>query len=259
MESGCFDMLCEQEQALQENYRRLDAVVKVLKELAETGKTEPEQVQLLQSLSEEYHQLVGSSIDLRYVKYQTREAQIAALKRTRRNDDYTRLKNVEGLAEFVTLYETLNIDNLKYVNLLERLSVDLVKEIEIADPSVTEFDVDMWNPPKGIFEILEELALSGTDMASVRSRLTGYLDQIKMERAKYTIENKHSLQGILRDLNKEVSNWRKEWDSIENVMFGDGSNSMKKMLQNIDSLRTKLDLEKSPQDSEIDQAVIADE
>lgn len=253
METGCFDMLCEQEQALQENHRRLNAVIKVLSELAEPANSEPEQIRLLKSLSEEYQELVGSSIDLRYLKCQTRESQIAASNKARRNADYSKLQNIDGLAEFVTLYDMVSMDYLRYVNLLERLSVDLVKEIEIADPTVTEFVVNKWNPPKGIFEILDELADPATDVVAVRSRLNGYLDQIKMERAKYTIENKHSLQGTLRDLNKEVSNWRKEWDSIENVMFGDGSHSMKKMLQNIDSLKSKLDIEKSAQDTEVEK------
>lgn len=245
MESGYFDILCEQEQALQENHRCLDSVCKILRELAEPEKDETEQVQSLRLLSEKYQELVGSSISLRYVKYQTRESEIAALKRTRRNGDYNRLQNIEGLSEFVTVYEKISSDYLKYVNLLERLSVDLVKDIEIADPTVSEFVVGKWNPPKGILEILEELADPATDVSAVRSRLDGYLDRIKMERAKYIIENKHSLQGALRDLNKEVSSWRKEWDSIENVMFGDGSNSMKKMLQNIESLKSKLQLEEA--------------
>lgn len=239
MENSCFERLCEQEQALHENHEHLGSVLKRLHELADPDKDEASQIAALKSLAEEYEALVASSVDLRFAKYQTRESQVAALQRTRRNGDYVRVQNIEGLGEFITLRETINRNHLTYVNLLERLSVDLVKEIEIADPSVTEFVVDKWNPPKELQAILEELGESGTDATA--ARLDGYLDQIKMERAKYTIENKHSLQGTLRDLNKEVNDWRKEWDSIENWMFGDSAHSMKRMMQNIDSLRSRLE------------------
>ncbi|QLQ77843.1 hypothetical protein HG537_0A00900 [Torulaspora globosa] len=243
MDNSCFERLCEQEQALHENYRHLSSAFKVLHELTDLGKDESAQMDSLRSLSHEYSSLVESSVDLRFAKYQARESQVAALQRTRRNSNYARLQNVKSLPEFITLLETISRNYLTYVNLLERLSVDLVKEIEIADPSVTEFVVDKWNPPKGLQPILENLADCNTDPEIATARLDGYLDQIKMERAKYTIENRHSLQGILRDLNKEVNDWRKEWDSIENWMFGDSEHSMKKMLQNIDSLKSKLQLQ----------------
>ncbi|QLL30276.1 hypothetical protein HG536_0A00930 [Torulaspora globosa] len=240
MDNSCFERLCEQEQALHENYRHLNSVFRVLHELTDTSKDESAQMDTLESLSDEYSSLVASSVDLRFSKYQARESQVAALQRTRRNSNYARLQSVENLAEFITLLENISRNYLTYVNLLKRLSIDLVKEIEIADPSVTEFVVDKWNPPKSLQPILEDLGDCNTDPQAAVARLDGYLDQIKMERAKYTIENRHSLQGILRDLNKEVSDWRKEWDSIENWMFGDSAHSMKKMLQNIDSLKSKL-------------------
>lgn len=243
MDNSCFERLCEQEQALHENYQHLNGVLQVLRELTDASKDESGQMNALRSLSEGYSSLVASCVDLRFAKYQARESQVAALQRTRRNSNYARLQSVENLAEFITLVETISRNYLTYVNLLERLSVDLVKEIEIADPSVTEFVVDRWNPPKALQPILEDLADCNTDPEAANDRLDGYLDQIKMERAKYTIENRHSLQGILRDLNKEVNDWRKEWDAIENWMFGDSAHSMKKMLQNIDSLKSKLQLE----------------
>lgn len=246
-ESNYFDMMCEQEQVLQENHRQLHCVIGLLKDLANPEAPEADRILLLQSLSKEYKRLTSSSVDLRFIKYQTRESQISALKRTRRNINPSKLQTIEDLGEYITLHETVGRDSLEYINLLERLSVDLAKQIEIADPAVTEFVVDNWNPPKGIFAILEELENPDTDAADLRSRLSRYLDQIKMERAKYTIQNKYSLQETLRNLNKEVNDWRKEWDSIENLMFGDSSHSMKKMLQNIELLKSKLN---SPMTSE---------
>lgn len=240
-ESPYFDMLCEQEQVLQENHRQLQCVIGLLKDLANPETPEADQILLLQSLSKKYKDLISSSVDLRFIKYQTRESQISALKRTRRNINPSKLQTIEDLGEYVTLHETVGRESLEYVNLLERLSVDLAKQIEIADPAVTEFVVDNWNPPKGIFAILEELENPDTDAADLRSRLSRYLDQIKMERAKYTIQNKYSLQETLSSLNKEVNDWRKEWDAIENLMFGDSSHSMKKMLQNIELLKSKVE------------------
>lgn len=243
-EQTYFDTLCEEEQISQETHEQLHTVVEVLKELANATKSEQEQNELLHSLSKEHRKLTDICIDLRYAKYQAREAQVAASKRTKKNHSNTKLQDTKSLAEYITLCESISKDSLEYVNLLERLSVDLAKQIEIADPKVSEFIVDNWNPPKGIYAILETLGDPTVDPKDIATRIRGYLDQIKMERAKYTIQNKYSLQETLHDLTKEVNSWRKECDSMENLMFGDSSNSMKKMLQNVDSLKFRLDREK---------------
>lgn len=241
LEFTYFDSLCEEDQALQQNYEQLQEVLQTLKNLAEPGKSEDDQLQSLRNLANSHEKLVSNSIDLRYTKYKTRESQVANGKRFRRNENHSKLQNVQGLKEYVTLMEHVNKESLDYVNLLQRLSVDLAKQIEISDTEVGEFAVNNWNPPADMQSILEQLADPEKDSTQLQLQLTHYLDQIKMERAKYTIENKYSLQETLNEVNKEVNYWRRNWNTIENLMFGDSAHSIKKMLQSIDLLKTKLE------------------
>lgn len=241
LEFTYFDSLCEEDQALQQNYEQLQNVMQILKNLTESEKSEDDQLQSLRNLVGAHEKLVSSSIDLRYTKYKTRESQVTNSKRFRRNENHGKLQNVQGLKEYVTMIEHVNKESLDYVNLLQRLSVDLAKQIEISEPGVSEFVVNNWNPPHDMQLILEQLADPKKDSTQLQSQLDQHLDQIKMERAKYTIENKYSLQETLNEINKEVNYWRRNWNAIENLMFGDSSHSMKKMLQSIDLLRTKLE------------------
>ncbi|GAV53208.1 hypothetical protein ZYGR_0AI04920 [Zygosaccharomyces rouxii] len=253
LEFTYFDSLCEEDQALQQNYEQLQDVLQILKNLSEPGRSEEDQLQSLRNLAGSHEKLVSSSIDLRYTKYKTRESQVTSGKRFKRNENHSKLQNVQGLREYVTLVEHVNKDSLDYVNLLQRLSVDLAKQIEISDPKVSEFVVNNWSPPDDMQSILEQLADPEKDSTQLRSRLDQHLDQIKMERAKYTIENKYSLQETLNEVNKEMNYWRRNWNAIENLMFGDSAHSIKKMLQSIDLLRTKL--EKPDQSGETDSNV----
>lgn len=235
-----FDSLCEEEQSLQENYSRLNKVLQTLKSLTTPGKSDADQLSLLHSLQESQKELIDSSIDLRYVKYNARESQVTVSKRSRRNASHSKLQSLEGLREYITLWELSNKETLDYINLLQRLSVDLAKQIEISDPEKSAFEVNRWEPTDRMQTIVEQLADPNVDSALLNSQLVEYMDQIKMERAKYTIENKHSLQETLIELNKEVNYWRRNWNAIENLMFGDNSHSIKRMIHSIDILRSKL-------------------
>ena len=75
-----------------------------------------------------------------------------------------------------------------------------------------------------------------------------------MARAKFGLENKYSLKERLSTLTKELNHWRKEWDDIEMLMFGDDAHSMKKMIQKIDSLKSEINApsESYPVDKEGD-------
>lgn len=235
-----FDSLCEEEQYLQENYSKLHNVLKTMKSLAQPGKSDEDRLQLLYSLQSSHQELVDSSIGLRYVKYKTRESQVISSRKFRRSGEYNGLQDVEGMREFITLWEVVNKEMLDYINLLQRLSVDLAKQIEISDPEVNEFDLNNWTPSSAMQAILEQFADPQVESSRLKLLLVQYMDQIKMERAKYTIENKHSLQEKLIELNKEVNYWRRNWNAIENLMFGDSTHSIKRMLQSIDLLKSKL-------------------
>lgn len=235
-----FESLCAQEQYLQTNYSETQSIIKILKSLANEEASDEEIIALLKKLTDKYQSLTASSIDLKYSKYDTREAQIAMMNLGEKGARGSELDSVPDFQEYSLLVENINKELLVYMNLLGRLSSDLAKQIELTDTAVTPVIVDDWCPPEEILSILEKFTTETTKTSELRSKLQHYLDQIKMERARFTLENEYSLKETLDKLNMEVNYWRKEWDNIEMLMFGDGPNSMKRMMKNVNTLRSKM-------------------
>ncbi|KAL3235605.1 Thp2p [Nakaseomyces bracarensis] len=236
-----YDALCEQEQVLQENHGHLLSVIGILKSLNEEVGDE-ELLVRLGKLSRSLKELVDSSVELRYRKYQARELRVTmdALGPEDNDEVVKAVQRNEKLREYIDLIEAINRDSLTYVNMLGRLSVDLAKQIELSDNSVTEFVVSEWKPPQEVQEILEKFLDLDDSTRNLDEQLDKYLDGIKMERAKYSLENKYALQEQLKTLEKEVSHWREAWVDIEKLMFGDSAQSMKGMLRSIEKMQTKL-------------------
>ncbi|CCF58378.1 hypothetical protein KAFR_0E02250 [Kazachstania africana CBS 2517] len=239
-ESTYFDTLCELEQCLQANYENLDAVLDTLQNLTSENLNDEQMVHSLQMLSKQYKALLDSSVDLRYSKFNTRESQIASIRNSEReNNVFADTKPQRNLNEYVKYIENINRDTHEYVNLLERLSVDLGKQVDISDSNVTELVVDDWTPPSELISLLEQYNESSSDIELQDSKVDRYLDQLKLLRAKYAMENNYLLKSTLNDLNDEVNYWRREYENIESMMFGNGPNSMKKMLHNVEVLKVK--------------------
>ncbi|EJS43394.1 thp2p [Saccharomyces arboricola H-6] len=234
-----FESLCEEEQSLQESQTKLSNILDVLLELTNPKSSDDLLSESLIKLPALHQDLLKSATRLRYDKYQTREAQLLEDSEAGR-DTSAGVRNQKSISEYYSTFEQLNRDTLRYVNLLQRLSVDLAKQIEVSDSSVTVYEVDNWGPSEKLQGILEQYCAPDTDIRGVDSQIKNYLDQIKMARAKFGLENKHSLKERLSTLTKELNHWRKEWDDIETLMFGDDEHSMKKMIQKIDSLKSEL-------------------
>ncbi|EHN02025.1 Thp2p [Saccharomyces cerevisiae x Saccharomyces kudriavzevii VIN7] len=237
--STYFESLCEEEQGLQESQTNLLNILDTLSALANPKSSDDLLVESLKRLPTLHDDLIKSSIRLRYDKYQTREAQLLEDAETGR-DILAGVQNRKTVAEYYSTFDQLNRDTLKYINLLKRLSVDLAKQVEVSDPSVTVYELDNWVPSEKLQGILEEYCAPETDIRGVDAQIKNYLDQIKMARAKFGLENKYSLKEGLSTLTKELNHWRKEWDDIEMLMFGDDAHSMKKMIQKIDSLKSEI-------------------
>ncbi|CAI4039542.1 hypothetical protein SMKI_08G2100 [Saccharomyces mikatae IFO 1815] len=234
-----FESLCEEEQSLQESQTNLLNILDILLALANPKSSDDLLTESLKKLPDLHRELIKNSIRLRYNKYQTREAQLFENAETGR-DITAGVQNRKSVSEYYSTFEQLNKDTLRYINLLKRLSVDLAKQVEVPDPSVTVYDVDKWVPSEKLQGILEQYCASDTDIRGVDAQIKNYLDQIKMARAKFGLENKYSLKERLSILTKELNHWRKEWDDIEMLMFGDDAHSMKKMIQKIDSLKSEI-------------------
>ncbi|CAI4516056.1 ASN_HP2_G0024070.mRNA.1.CDS.1 [Saccharomyces cerevisiae] len=248
-----FESLCEEEQSLQESQTHLLNILDILSVLADPRSSDDLLTESLKKLPDLHRELINSSIRLRYDKYQTREAQLLEDTKTGR-DVAAGVQNPKSISEYYSTFEHLNRDTLRYINLLKRLSVDLAKQVEVSDPSVTVFEMDKWVPSEKLQGILEQYCAPDTDIRGVDAQTKNYLDQIKMARAKFGLENKYSLKERLSTLTKELNHWRKEWDDIEMLMFGDDAHSMKKMIQKIDSLKSEINApsESYPVDKEGD-------
>ncbi|KAG0655734.1 hypothetical protein C6P44_005454 [Monosporozyma unispora] len=252
-----FDSLCELEDYSQTNYEKLQAVLKTLKKLLECEKSnnnDTEILNLLNILARDYEGLLGSSVDLRQAKYQARESEIQSADQME-TDNHTRLNRTpfgDDLIEYIDVMEDIQRDSLRYTTIVERLSIDLAKQAEVSDPEVSKYDMNDWKPSKELQDVLDRFYDDNDKVYEINDGIKSYLDQIKLARAKYTLENKHQLQAKLSQLNKEVSHWRKEWDSMETLMFGDDPKSMKSMLHNIESLKQTLIEEKQQEQDDMD-------
>lgn len=258
-----FDSLCELDNYSQTNFEKLQDVLKTLLKLLQlqpsitnnpntiSGIENVEEtdtvndndiIKLLNILSRDYDSLIETSVALKQAKYQAREAQIRSAE-SMETANHTRLNRSpfgNDLLEYVNILETIQRDSLKYTTLIDRMSVDLAKQVEVSESNVSNFDMDNWRPPKELQGILDKYSNMDEDVSIINDDLKDYLDQIKLSRAKYTLENKYQLQTKLNKLNSEINQWRKECDSMESLMFGDDPRSMKSMLKTIRSLQQRL-------------------
>lgn len=240
-----FDSLCELDNYSQTNFEKLQDVLKTLRKLLECQKSpndDAEILRLFDILSRDYEGLVETSVDLRQAKYQARESEIQSTEQME-TINHTRLNRTpfgDDVREYINVLEEIQRDSLRYTTRVERLSADLAKQPEVSDPEVSRFDMNNWRPSQELREILEKYIDENEDVTEIKNDVNTYLDQIKLARAKYTLENKHNLQVKLSQLNKEVNQWRKEWDSMETLMFGDDPKSMKSMLSTVESLKQTL-------------------
>lgn len=258
-----FDSLCELDNYSQTNFEKLQDVLKTLLKLLKlqssisnmattTDDIENEDItnavkdddiiKLLDTLSRDFDSLIETSIALKQAKYQAREAQIQCAEFIEAAN-HTRLNRSpfgKDLMEYVDVLECIQRDSLRYTNLIDKLSIDLVKQVEVSDPNVSRVDMDTWRPSKELQEILDQYFNTDEGVSKIDDDLKNYLDQIKLSRAKYTLENKYQLQTKLNELNSEINQWRKECNNMESLMFGDDPRSMKSMLRTIGSLKQRL-------------------
>lgn len=253
-----FDSLCELDNYSQVNFEKLQDVLRTLKKLLkyqdirDGSDSDADILKTLDILSGEYNSLVETSVDLRHAKYQSRESQIQSAEQmeTENHNRINRSPFGEGFRKYIGVLGNIQQDSLKYTNMVERLSVDLAKQAEISDANVSRYDMNEWEPSEKLQRILNKYSddKEGTD--SIDAEVKDYLDKIKLARAKYALENKYSLQAKLSQLNEDVNYWRKEWDNMESLMFGDDPKSMRSMLKTIQSLKQSLMTEKDQEEQE---------
>ncbi|CAB4254873.1 similar to Saccharomyces cerevisiae YHR167W THP2 Subunit of the THO complex [Maudiozyma barnettii] len=242
-ENTYFDSLCEVDQVLQSSHEILQDTMKILKKLTDDSASDAVLLKSLEELHGSYYKLVDTTADLRYSKLQAREHQISnENKLDIENREYIiGTKSWPDLRQYVTYLENINQDSLEYINLLNKLSVELVKQVDISNPDVSEFVFDKWKPPAELQKIIDNYYDNDDKkIDTLNGDLQDYFNSIKLSRATYTLENKYLLQRHLTELNKEANYWRGELDNIELLLFGEGPHSIRKVLKNVETLKNKL-------------------
>ncbi|CCH59612.1 hypothetical protein TBLA_0B07960 [Henningerozyma blattae CBS 6284] len=242
MNNSYFEALSEQEGQLEASHDSVQKTINLLIQLANDNDDDNHKLELLKRLNDEYPKLLKNNTDLYHGKFNAISAKIenepAPL--TIHDSNVLADEAKDSLEECVNEIEEIYRNSQKYINMVNRLSVDLAKQIETADIRKDKYIVDNWLPPKEIEEILQEFTDDDSEAVRLRARLEQYLDQLKMERVKYTLENRYTIEDKLILANKEVNRWRIEWDKLETLMFGRGPNSLKNMLQKNEQLAEKL-------------------
>ncbi|CCE61604.1 hypothetical protein TPHA_0A05300 [Tetrapisispora phaffii CBS 4417] len=243
-----FEALCAEEENVHANYGELKKMVSILKDLTNEDSSDEELISKLKELEKVHYAVKKSTADLKFSKFKVRNTEVNVIENSKLNgnNDYqhdligNKINEVENIKEYIETIENLNSDLMIYTNLLGRLSVGLIQQVQVSNTENSEIMINDYPPPEEIVSILEKFNTETTETDDLRGQLDDYLQKIKMDRAKYTLENEYLLKDSLLTLSKEVNYWRKEYDNLEMLMFSDGPNTIMKMMKNVDSLRLKV-------------------
>ncbi|CUS23029.1 LAQU0S08e00562g1_1 [Lachancea quebecensis] len=143
--------------------------------------------------------------------------------------------NPSALLSYIDEINTGNDLSLEHINLIGRLSSILIEMLP------TELDDSTQNLE--LSQILEAYDINSTvneDTECLKEKLLDWIDSVKLEKARYSLENQHILRDSLKNLTLEVTRWRENYDSIEGMMFGENANSISQMLHKVQELRPQL-------------------
>lgn len=269
MNTTFVDLLDEQQGFLEESYEQVNEALRLLYKLADENEADEKKIKTLKKLQEEHPALVKSMANLKSNQSSVMESYNTKVKispsadtaRSKLFFSYKDASNPDNLFIYTRELRNLNRSWMIHVNLLGRLSMKLCRQLE-STGDTSKIVINRTNPPQEIDEILKQydsLRSEGEndeqiidDANELRYNLLQYIDNIKFSRARYSLENKYLLKDLFEKLTKDVANWRQQWDSLENMLFGESGNSMKKVVQKIESLKKDLDNSPEPADGDVD-------
>lgn len=253
LELEYFETLSQLEAKLQDNYELLQSLLQILSGIVNSD-DEQQILQLLNSLKDSCDKLIESSTDLRYSKFQSHEARLSAIDQLEtQNHVLMSDKDILGddVIEFITVWEEIQQDSLKYLSLLNNLTVELARQVEVEN--VSKYDMNDWEPSTDLKHLIEQHLVetqanettgnvdSTVSTKSVDVQLQEYLNNLKLTRAKHALDNKYNLKEQLDSIQKECQYWKQEWDNIESMMFGDSPRSMKTILHKVETMKSRLE------------------
>ncbi|SCU79441.1 LADA_0B00672g1_1 [Lachancea dasiensis] len=250
-------MLNQLSMSLEVNYNHADQLFDYLETILMNSTEKSAQIAALQKMSGSFAQLTMSMADLRddhtsVVESYNTKLKLAPLADVAKSR-LTVTSNSDGQAS--EMLEYLNEVNdshnlqLEHTNLIGRLSSNLCDAASAFSQVEKEdyFDLESW------LQSYKSEDASVETREILKSRLVSWITSIKMEKARYLVENQHILRDMLKSLTSDVAQWRTNYESIESMLFGDAHNSIAKTLLDITNLRQELDRKSEDEDIEMER------
>ncbi|SCU81565.1 LAME_0B07690g1_1 [Lachancea meyersii CBS 8951] len=241
-------MLDELVALLKSNYQLSNGLLDNLQTLVEDSANDSAKNEALMAMRADFGPFMMSMADLRdghisiIESYNTKlklgpSADVAKSRLTASIDKEGNI--TELLQSIYEISESYNL-HMEHINLIGRLSSKLCDTALYSSKTALGADDEL-----DIDHILDAYETSGDgdvkDIEYLKSRLLGWVDSHKMEKARYTLENQHILRDKLRDMTSEVTRWKANYESIENTMFGDDAHSITQTLRRIENLKPQLE------------------
>lgn len=241
------DLLDDQHSYLEDSYSQGQEIIELLNNLLVQNISDDQIIIALKELQEKNDELFNSLLDLKMNSIACLESTNTKSKIGPASDlAKSQLKvtsrgtaNNDNLFIFIRELQQLNKLWMIHLNNLNKLSYSISHDFGTCNPT-SKIIINKQNVPKELREILEkydEYDKTIEDTASLRSQLMDYLEGIKKMRGKYTLENKFLLKNTVKQLNKEVSKWNQQWQSLDDILFGENSRSIKKMMQTVKTIK----------------------
>ncbi|AMD21187.1 HEL093Cp [Eremothecium sinecaudum] len=257
MSTRYMDLLNEQQGYLDENYNLAQEVLDILDGLANEEKSDEDKIALLKSLKKGSDELFSSLINLRINNINSIESYNTKMKigpssdvaKSKLKVSPTDLGNPDNLYNYLKELRLLNFEWMKHLKLLNDFSTDM--SFPIANQEGTDhIVVNREHFPAELLPVLERYDQHGEavdDTMKLRSEMMQYFENIRSTRAKYHLENKYLIATSLKELTKSVAAWSSKWENLESLLFGDNPNSIRKLLQSVQSIKASI-----PQESKMD-------
>ncbi|KAH3899326.1 Thp2p SCDLUD_004765 [Saccharomycodes ludwigii] len=138
------------------------------------------------------------------------------------------------ISEYFSALHSFNLKCLTHVNYLNRLSVEPVHQYSISEGDKIVANRTCLSDPvhKIIDEYLNEQQLF-EDTQKLRNELLNIVEEIKLTRVKYALEDKEVLQEEFSKITKDMQSWQRKYSELESALFGSSSNSITSIINSV--------------------------
>ncbi|SCU90075.1 LAMI_0E00518g1_1 [Lachancea mirantina] len=158
---------------------------------------------------------------------------------------FSRTGHPEGseLLEYINEVQELELSLFEHQSLLGRLSASLDLSESANERSVRPAKDD--DATKNVFhQLLKQYSATNSsqdELTKLRDQLMELINDQKLEKAQYSLENQHTLKEVFSQLAHQVTEWKEQFQSLEDIMFGNGPRSMLSLFHEVDKMKPLLE------------------